>query len=259
MIDKLEMLLALSRERHFGRAAESLGVSQPTLWARRIVADARALREEARLARLGLTGTLRLAAIPTALAFASRLSAAFTAAHPRARVAIASATSAAILDGLDGLSVDAGISYLDEDALGRASALPLYDESYALVVRDDHPLAARPRLAWSDLGGLDLCLLTPDMQNRRIVSGHLAEAGLTDPPRVETNSTIVLVAHVLAGPWATILPRGAAEVFLQGGPLRAVPLDATTPHRVGLLAPRREPRLPLVAALLAEARKLAVR
>ena len=31
MIDKLEFLLAVARERHFGRAAEACGVAQPTL------------------------------------------------------------------------------------------------------------------------------------------------------------------------------------------------------------------------------------
>ena len=31
MIGKLEFLLALARERHFGRAAEACGVAQPTL------------------------------------------------------------------------------------------------------------------------------------------------------------------------------------------------------------------------------------
>ena len=31
MIDKLEMLLALAREQHFGHAAEACGVTQPTL------------------------------------------------------------------------------------------------------------------------------------------------------------------------------------------------------------------------------------
>jgi Bacterial regulatory helix-turn-helix protein, lysR family len=31
MIDKLEMFLALAKEQHFGRAAETVGVTQPTL------------------------------------------------------------------------------------------------------------------------------------------------------------------------------------------------------------------------------------
>ena len=31
LIDKLEFLLALAREKHFGRAAEACGVTQPTL------------------------------------------------------------------------------------------------------------------------------------------------------------------------------------------------------------------------------------
>ena len=31
MLEKLEFMIALSREQHFGRAAESCGVAQPTL------------------------------------------------------------------------------------------------------------------------------------------------------------------------------------------------------------------------------------
>ena len=31
MIDKLEYFIALAREKHFGRAAEECGVTQPTL------------------------------------------------------------------------------------------------------------------------------------------------------------------------------------------------------------------------------------
>ena len=40
-------------------------------WARRIVSDARTMREEIRIGSKGLSGTLRLAVIPTALAAAS--------------------------------------------------------------------------------------------------------------------------------------------------------------------------------------------
>ena len=112
-------------------------------------------------------------------------------------------------------------------------------------------------MRWADLGTLPLCLLTPDMQNRRIIGGHLAEAGVTVSPAIETNSTIVLIAHVLAGGHATILPSRAAEIFLADPQLRAVPItepDAT--HAVGLIAPLREPHTPVIAALLQEARRI---
>src|SRR5262245_2913830 len=90
MLDKLEYLMALARERHFGHAADACVVTQPTLsagikqleetlgvllvqrgsrfigftpegertldWARRIVGDARAMREEIKALKHGLTG-----------------------------------------------------------------------------------------------------------------------------------------------------------------------------------------------------------
>src|ERR1700720_813397 len=99
MIDKLEFIIALAREQHFGRAAEVCGVSQPTLssgikyledmfgvmlvqrgsrfrgftpegervldWARRIVGDTRAMRQEINGLKDQLSGEIRIAAIPT--------------------------------------------------------------------------------------------------------------------------------------------------------------------------------------------------
>jgi DNA-binding transcriptional LysR family regulator len=291
MIDKLEMFIALAQARHFGRAAESVGVSQPSLsaaiksledelgvmlvlrgsryggltpegkrvldWARRIVGDARTMREELRAARQGLAGNLRIAVIPTALTVATQLTTAFARAHPDVHFTVLSSTSIDILQSLDDLQIDAGISYLDNEPLGRVVTVPLYAERYVLILRADAPLAAAPAVTWSDLGLLPLCLLTPDMQNRRIIGGHLAEAGVTVAPKVETNSTIVLIAHVLRGGYATILPRRAAEIFLTDPALRAIPIttpDAT--HAVGLIAPWREPHTPVIAALLQEARRM---
>ncbi|EYD76287.1 Hydrogen peroxide-inducible activator [Rubellimicrobium mesophilum DSM 19309] len=294
MIDKLEMFIALAQARHFGRAAEAVGVAQPTLsaairqleeslgvmlvrrgsryggltpegervlqWARRIVSDARTMREEIRIGSKGLSGTLRLAVIPTALAVASRLTASFAQSHPDVRLTILSATSISILEDLDGLRIDVGISYLDNEPLGTKTTLPLYEERYTLILREDHPLASRDRIAWGELRGVPLCLLTPDMQNRRIIGGLLGQAGVPVAPRVETNSTIVLVTHVLADNWATILPRSAAEFFLSHGPLRAIPLaEPDAGHLVGLIVPAREPQMPLVAALLSEARRFSSR
>jgi hypothetical protein len=99
LIEKLELLLALAKERHFGRAAEACGVTQPTMstslkqleeilgvmlvqrdsrfqgftpegertldWARRIVGDARAMRKEIKSLKDKLSGEIKIAAIAT--------------------------------------------------------------------------------------------------------------------------------------------------------------------------------------------------
>lgn len=291
MIDKLEMLIALAQTRHFGHAAERLGIAQPTLsagirrleadlgvmlvkrgsryggltpegvrvleWARQIVGDARTMREELRTARMGLSGVLRLAVIPTALTVASQLTRRFAMAHRNLRISVMSSNSIDILKALEGLQVDAGISYLDNEPLGRVITVPLYRESYVLLVRHDAREAAKPSVRWAELGGVRLCLLSADMQNRRIIGGHLAEAGIAVSPAIESNSTIVLARHVAEGGWATILPAKAAEVFLDDGHLVAVPItEPDARHAVGLIAPWREPHTPVIAALLAEARQM---
>ena len=292
MIDKLEMFIALAREGHFGRAAESLGITQPTLsagikqlegqlgvllvwrgsrfggltpegqrvlgWARRIVGDARTMRDEMRAVRHGLSGDLRLAVIPTALTVAAQLTVRFAKANPNVRFTILSRTSAEILQMIENLQADAGISYLDNEPLGRVTAIPLYREQYRLVCGPDHALAGRSEIAWSDLSGVALCLLTPDMQNRRIINQNLHAAGVSSESAIESNSTLALVAHVEAGDWATLLPRQVADFLASGRPVRSIPItDNRPPHAVGLIAPFREPHTPVLEALIQMSRALA--
>ncbi|WP_026147441.1 LysR family transcriptional regulator [Limimaricola hongkongensis] len=292
MIDRLEMFIALAKARHFGRAAEAVGVTQPTLsaairqledslgvmlvrrgsrfqgltpegervlgWARRISGDVRGMKDELRAAREGLSGMLRLAVVPTALGAIAPLCQRFAAAHPKMRFSVRSATTAQLLAMIEDHEADAGIGYLDNEPLGRVVTVPLYTERYVAVMRADAPLATHERLRWADLSGAELCLLTPDMQNRRIVAGHLAAAGVEVRPVLETNSTVALISHVLATGWITILPERGAAIFLDGQPLLARPLTAPdAAHEIGLIAPWREPHTPLLDALLSEARRFA--
>src|ERR1700748_1207375 len=141
MLDKLEYLLALARERNFGRAAETCGVTQPTFsagikqledtlgvmlvqrtsrflgftaegervldWARTIVADSRAMRAEVQTLKKGLAGHLRIAAIPQMC---------------------------------ETLEADAARTYSATEPLGRLRAVPLYNEQYRLLTSADSPL-----------------------------------------------------------------------------------------------------------------------
>src|ERR1700752_4295274 len=226
MLDKLEFIIALARERHFGHAAEACGVSQPTFsagikqledmlgvllvhrgsrfqgftpegqrvldWARRIVGDTRAMREEINSLRLGLTGQLRIAAIPTALAMVAALTTPYRERHPNVQFTILSRTSIEILDLLENLEIDAGITYLGNEPLGRVNALPLYHERYQLLTSPDAPLGNRASVTWAELAQVPLCLLTPDRQNRRIIDRLLKGAGTEARLTLESASMILL-------------------------------------------------------------------
>jgi len=292
LIDKLEFLLALARERHFGRAAEACGVTQPTLsagikqleqqmgvllvnrgsrfrgltpegervldWARRIVGDTRAMRQEVDALRHGLTGRLRIAAIPTALAMTASLTTPFRQRHPNVQFTIQSRTSIEVLQLLEDLEIDAGVTYLDNEPLGRVTAVPLYRERYRLLTSADAPLGDRETVTWAEVAQVPLCLLTPNMQNRRIIDGLLRGAGGNPQPTLESNSMIVLFAHVRTGRWASVMPSKLAETLGLTETIRAIPIvEPEAVHEVGLVVPAREPMTPLNAALVAEAKRLA--
>ncbi len=292
MIDKLEYLIALARERHFGRAAEACGVTQPTLsagikqlegalgvllvqrgsrfigltsegertldWARRIVGDTRAMRQEITALKHGLAGRLRIAAIPTTLAMVAALTTPYRARHPDVRFTILSRTSIEILTLLENLEIDAGLTYIDNEPLGRVTAVPLYQERYQLLTAADAPLGNREAVTWADVARVPLCLLTPDMQNRRIIDDLLRSAGGDPQPTLESNSMIVLFAHVRTGRWASVMPAKMAETLGLTATIRAIPIvEPEAVHTIGLVVPAREPMTPLNSALVAEARRLA--
>jgi DNA-binding transcriptional LysR family regulator len=294
LIDKLEFLMALAREQHFGRAAEACGVTQPTLsagikqleesmgvllvsrgsrfhgltpegervldWARRIVGDTRNMHQEINSLRHGLTGRLRLAAIPTALAMVAALTTPFRERHPNVQFTVWSRTSADVLALLENLEIDAGLTYLDNEPLGRVNSVPLYRESYRLLTSADAPLGNRDSVTWAELANVPLCLLTPDMQNRRIIDRLLKTSGAESRPMLESDSMILLFAHVRTGRWASVMPAKLAETLGLTETIRAIPItEPDEVHTIGLVIPEREPMTPLTAALVAEARLVAKR
>lgn len=292
MIDKLEFILALARERHFGRAADACGVTQPTLsagvkqleeqmgvllvnrgsrfqgftpegqrvleWARRIVGDSRTMREEINSLRHGLSGRLRLAAIPTALAMVAALTTPYREKHPNVQFTIYSRTSIEVLELLDNLEIDAGITYVENEPLGRVNTVPLYREHYRLLTAADAPLGNRDAVSWAEVAQVPLCLLTPDMQNRRIIDRLLKSAGGESRPTLESDSMILLYSHVRTGRWASVMPAKIADTLGLTDTIRAIPItEPEAVQTIGLVVPAREPMTPITAALVAEARRIA--
>jgi DNA-binding transcriptional LysR family regulator len=143
--------------------------------------------------------------------------------------------------------------------LGRVQTVPLYSEQYRLLAAADSPLANRDKVTWAEVGKVPLCLLTPDMQNRRIIEQLLKKAGAaTVAPTLESDSIVVLFAHVRTGRWASVMPEKLAEVLGLTETVRAIPIvEPEVTHSIGLVVPHRNPLTPLINALVHEARELA--
>jgi len=292
LIDKLELLLALAKERHFGRAAETCGVTQPTMstsikqleeilgvvlvqrgsrfqgftpegertldWSRRIVGDFRAMRQEINSLKDKLSGELRIAAIPTVLGMVASLSTPFRAKHPDVSFRVVSCTSADVLGLLENLEVDAGLTYLENEPLGKVRTIPLYNESYRLLTAPDAMFGDRDEVTWQEVGQVPLCLLTPDMQNRRIIDRALRSVGAEARPTLTSNSLLVLYTHVKTGRWASVMPAKLAETLGLADKVRSIPIvDPVVNYSVGMVIPQRDPMTPQIAALVQIAREVA--
>jgi DNA-binding transcriptional LysR family regulator len=124
-------------------------------------------------------------------------------------------------------------------------------------VPEDSPYADKPAVTWTEAAQEPLCLLTPNMQNRRIIDRAFAVANVHPSPRLETNSIMNLLASVRSMGLASIMPEYFINVLGQLEGVKAVPLiEPTVEQKVGLVGLPREPLSPLVSALFGAARGL---
>ena len=285
-------LIALAREKHFGRAAAACHVSPSTLsaairdletelgvavvergkqftgltpegrsvveYAQRMAASAESLKQELASLRDGLTGRLRLGVIPTALTVVASLTASFGRRHSLVTAEVLSLATDEILARLRRFELDAGIVYVESAQAAGLSIVPVWRESHVLLTGADGRFAGRETVRWAEAASVPLCLLTPDMQNRKTIDAVFARVGASVTAMLETNSIISILAHVGSGHWSSIVPRSVLEQV--GTPPAVIAIELVEPSvdwATGLVTLAREPQAPMVAALIAEAKALA--
>lgn len=270
---QLEYFVAVAREGHFARAADSCYVSQPALsasiaklehelgvtlinrgrnfegltpegerlvvWARRILAEKDGFKTELAAVQSGISGTLRLGVEPTASTTLALPVAAFCATHPLAKVQIESRLSASELSRrLRDFELDAAIAQFDgSDAALRT--VVLYEERYVVVGPNDRVLPRTQAMRWAEAAQLPLALLTPDKRIRQVIDKACADGGIELTPRVETDSVASLYALVGAGDCATIVPHTWLNALPVVSTARVVPLiepDVRAPISVAINA-----------------------
>jgi DNA-binding transcriptional LysR family regulator len=290
VLEKLEFLIALAREKHFGRAAESCGVSQPTfsqgiqqleemlnvplvkrssrflgftpegerilVWARRLVGDVQAMRQDVLGMQQGEGAQLRIAAMPAAMPIIASLTAPFQLRHPTVRFTLITRTSDEIADLLHQREIDGGLRYIGSVPNDELDEIPLHEERYLLLTTVGGRLGDRDQVAWSDLATLPLCLFAPGLQQRRIIDDVLRRQGIEVHPAIETDSILALTTHVSTGRWVSVVSSLVGDSLDLSGSLRAIPIvEPEVVSSIGLVVSRRFALQPAMAALVAEARR----
>jgi DNA-binding transcriptional LysR family regulator len=289
LLQKLEFMIALAREKHFGRAAESCGVAQPTLsqgiqqleetfnvplvirssrflgftpegelmlvWAHRLVGDANAMREQIVGLQHGVGSHIRIAAVPSAMPIVASLTAPFQLRNPSVRFTVLTRPSDELIALLHRREIDAGVTYLDNEPIEEVVKVPLYREQYLLLTTQGGPLGHENRVTWSQLAGLPLCLVTRDLQHRRIIDGALRAACVEIAPMVETDSVMALSSHVRTGNWVSVVPRSTVNTIDMSEPLRAIPIvNPEVSRTIGLVVSERFAIPPVTAWFIDHAR-----
>ena len=282
----MELLASLARHSHFARAADECGISQPAFsarirnletelgipivkrgnrflgftaegqivlkWARRILADSDGLRQEVEAAKGALSGELAIGAVPTALVFAARALSEMRVTYPGLVIQLQSLTASQVQRGLEDLSIDAGLTYLDGNLPAHLDVRPLYEERYVLVAPEELAPRASGTATWREAAGIPLCLLTPDMRNRRILDAVFKQViGVAPQPVLETNAFTAALAQVAGGGAATIAPALLLESLpmAQGAACLAL-VDPEVTTSIGLVVADRDPTPPAVLALI---------
>mgnify|MGYP000265307371 CR=1 FL=1 len=284
-LTELRYLIALDRERHFGRAAERCFVSQPTLSVairkledqlgialferqrgevgptpigRRIIDQARRVLDEAdqikAIAAEGqdeLSGRLRLGAIYTVGPYLlPRLVPALRASAPKMPLLIE-----------EGFTSDLGAQLkrneLDLIILAAPFAPPgicswdLYDEPFVVAVPPEHAWASRERIHTDQLAGEHLLLLGPGHCFRDQVVAACPECEqVPEDGEPYAGSSLETIRHMVAsGLGITVLPQTAVRA--ESDPLLTIrPFAEPEPHRRIMLVWRRSfPRPAAVRAV----------
>jgi len=271
-LTELRYIVALARERHFGRAADKCNVSQPTLsvavkkleeelgvtlfergtgevratpiGADVVVQAERALAEAARVAEIAaagkdpLNGPLRLGVIYTIgpwllPALVPRVK----ALAPQMPLYIAEGYTETLLERLKAAELDVLVLALPVEEPGLV-AQPVYEEAFRTLVPTSHPWAKLTSLRPEQLLDEPLLMLGAGNCFRDQVLDLCSRAGAGESPHVLEGSSLETIRHMVSsGVGVTVMPSASVDAIPADDPLLRVKpfVDPTPARRVGLV------------------------
>lgn len=282
---QLRVLLAVAEHEGFGRAGDSIGLSQPAVSQavrgleaelglklldrttrevvltaagqalvgplRRLLGELDGVLDEARGSGAAARGIVRVASAPTISGgLMPQVLAAARQRFPDLQVRLSDQAQQLAIEAVRGGEVDFAVLVGMDAAEPDLEQQPLFDERFVLVCRAGHALAERPLLALPDLAGEPLVLLDHSSGSRPLIDRAFARAGVTPQVAIDVGHPATAFRMVQAGLGVSVLP-ALSLPLPDAAALRAVPLEAALSRQV-VLARRRQRSLAPAAQQLWE-------
>ncbi len=289
-LNELKYIVAVARERHFGRAAEACFISQPTLsvavkkledelgltlferrkgevsvtpigeqivaQAQRVLEEASSIRQIARQGQDQLDGALRLGAIYTIGPYLlPHLIPQLAESAPKMPLIIEENYTAVLGDKLKRGDLDVILISLPFEEPG-VLTMPLYRESFVLLLPSSHPLNQKSEFDVADLKKEDVLLLGPGHcfrdQVLKVCPDCMHRTTEGSPAQTLEGGSLETIRYMVAsGLGVTILPCSAAGAERFSERLLSIRrFDHNAPSRVVALAWRKSfPRPQAITAL----------
>ena len=286
---QLQLLLALDDLRHLGRVAAALHVSQPAIslslaelekgldiklfertprgvvpnsygeclirHARVVLGALAEARDELHALQTGATGKVSVGALPAvtpgliphALLLLKR-------STPQTRVVVQEGPMEILLPELRRGTLDMVVGRLvPSEGAGDLADEMLDRGATLLVVAKRHPLVAKRKLRWSDLGDYPWVLPPVGSLQRGPLEEALQQNGCTLPANlIETLSVHVVTGYLQASDAIGLLSRLAARHYTEAGTLATLPLTLPDPRQaIGMMWSRHKPASPAMLAFQA--------
>ncbi|EAW1321659.1 TPA: LysR family transcriptional regulator [Salmonella enterica] len=145
------------------------------------------------------SGIVTVACIPSAARyFMPGVIARFRRRFSAARIRLVDTSAGNVYSSVHNREADFGLSFISSGE-SDLNFIPLVDETYQLICRQEHPFAQRPFLGWKEFFNSDYIWLNKSSGNRHLLDQALGGITLRRTPVCETQHVTTMTGMVEAG------------------------------------------------------------